>query len=60
MNAKLMSGNGKDYDLVQAGDSKVANLIKQNYIEELDFNNIPNVKVFDGNCPRKSLLKTIC
>ena len=44
MNAKLMSGNGKDYDLVQAGDSQVANLIKQNYIEELDFNNISNIK----------------
>ena len=44
MNAKLMSGNGKDYDLVQAGDSQVANLIDQKYIEKLDFNNIPNVK----------------
>ena len=44
MNAKLMSGNGKDYDLVQAGDSQIENLIKQKYIEELDFNNIPNIK----------------
>lgn len=44
MNAKLMSGNGKDYDLVQAGNSQVANLIDQKYIQELDFNNIPNIK----------------
>lgn len=43
MNAKLMSGGGKDYDLVQAGDSQVANLISQKYIEELDFNNISNI-----------------
>ena len=33
MNAKLMSGNGKDYDLVQAGNSQVENLINQKYIE---------------------------
>lgn len=44
MNAKLMSGNGKDYDLVQAGNSQIENLINQKYIQELDFNNITNIK----------------
>jgi spermidine/putrescine-binding protein len=44
MNAKLMSGNGKDYDLVQAGNSQIENLVNQKYIQELDFNNISNIK----------------
>lgn len=44
MNAKLMSGGGKDYDVVQAGNSQVANLINQKYIQELNFDNIPNFK----------------
>jgi spermidine/putrescine-binding protein len=44
MNAKLMSGGGKDYDVVQAGNSQIENLINQKYIQELDFDNIPNFK----------------
>ena len=44
MNAKLMSGGGKDYDIVQAGNSQIENLINQNYIQELDYDNIPNFK----------------
>ena len=44
MNAKLMSGGGKDYDIVQAGNSQIENLINQKYIEELDYDNIPNFK----------------
>lgn len=44
MNAKLMSGGGKDYDIVQAGNSQIENLIKEDYIQELDYDNIPNFK----------------
>lgn len=44
MNAKLMSGGGKDYDIVQAGNSQIENLINQKYIQELDYTNIPNFK----------------
>lgn len=53
MNAKLMSGGGSDYDLVQAGNSQIANLISQGYIDELDFNNIPNIKNLSADALNK-------
>ncbi len=49
----VMSGGGSDYDLVQAGNSQIANLISQGYIDELDFNNIPNIKNLSADALNK-------
>ncbi len=40
--AKMMSGSGNQYDLIQCNNTFASNLIKQNLVQEIDYNNIPN------------------
>ncbi len=43
--AKLASG-GSDYDIIIPSDYMISRLIKEDMLEKLDFNNIPNFKTY--------------
>ena len=47
MMAKLMTGGGSEYDLIQPGTSNIPALREGDYIQELDFSNIPNYEYVD-------------
>lgn len=42
--AKVMTGGGSEYDLIQPNTNNLAALREMDYIEKLDFDNIPNYK----------------
>lgn len=49
MMSKLQTGAYKDYDLIQPYNSEIDALIQQDYIQEIDYNNIPNMKYIDSS-----------
>lgn len=42
--AKMQSGAGKQYDLIQCNNTFAQGLIDQNLVQKIDFSNIPNYK----------------
>lgn len=42
-----LKGSGADYDIVIPSDYMISRMIKENMIQKLDFNNIPNFKLID-------------
>lgn len=47
--AKVTAGAGDEYDLIQPSANKIPILVEGDYLEELDFDNIPNIKELDEN-----------
>lgn len=47
MMAKLQTGAFKDYDLIQPYCSEIPALIEQGFIQEINYDNIPNMKYID-------------
>lgn len=53
MLAKVMTGGASEYDLIQPSQNIIAALRDQEYIQKLDFDNIPNYKYVDDTYKTK-------
>ncbi len=49
MMAKLQTGAYKDYDLIQPYSSEIEALIEQDFIQEINYDNVPNMKYISSD-----------